>query len=190
MTERDDIRLIALVGMPGAGKTEAVEYLVNKGWPNIYFGGIMYDEMRKAGIQITAESQQIFREQLRAREGKDFIAKRAIERINNLLDAGQRNIVLDGIYSWSEYKLLKSEFHKALEVVAIVAPRKVRYHRLANRPERPFTADEAMKRDYTEIENIEKGGPIAIADHYIINDETIDALHEKIDKILSGTFAE
>ena len=190
MTERDDIRLIAFVGMPGAGKTEAVDYLVKKGWPNIYFGGIMYDEMAKAGIEVTAESQQIFREQLREREGKDFIAKRAVERINNLLEAGQRNIVLDGVYSWSEYKMLKSELHKALEVIAIVAPRRVRHRRLANRPERPFTADEAMKRDYTEIENIEKGGPIAIADHYIINDETLDVLHEKIDSIMRGTFAE
>lgn len=45
-----------------------------------------------------------------------------------------------------------------------------------------------MKRDYTEIKNIEKGGPIAIADHYIINDETLDVLHEKIDSILRGTF--
>ena len=190
MTERDDIRLIAFVGMPGAGKTEAVDYLVKKGWPNIYFGVIMYDEMAKAGIEVTAESQQIFREQLREREGKDFIAKRAVERINNLLEAGQRNIVLDGVYSWSEYKMLKSEFHKALEVIAIVAPRRVRHRRLANRSERPFTADEAMKRDYTEIENIEKGGPIAIADHYIINDETLDVLHEKIDSIMRGTCAE
>lgn len=190
MTERDDIRLLAFVGMPGAGKTEAVEYLVQKGWPNIYFGGIMYDEMQKAGVEVTAESQQIFREQLREREGKDFIAKRALGRINNLLQAGQRNIVLDGLYSWSEYKLLKAEFHRALEVIAIVAPRRVRHRRLANRPERPFTADEALKRDFTEIENIEKGGPIAIADHYIINDETLDVLHEKIDSIMSGTFAE
>lgn len=92
----------------------------------------------EAGVEITAESQQIFREQLRQREGKEFIAKRAIERINNLLEAGQRNIVLDGLYSWSEYRLLKSEFHKMLEVVAIVAPRKVRHQRLANRPERPL----------------------------------------------------
>lgn len=190
MTERNDVRLLAFVGMPGAGKTEAVEYLVQQGWPNIYFGGIMYDEMNKAGIEITAESQQIFREQLREREGKDFIAKRAIERINNLLEAGQRNIVLDGLYSWSEYRLLKSEFHKYLEVIAIVAPRRVRHRRLAARPERPFTAEEALKRDFTEIENIEKGGPIAIADHYIINDETLGVLHAKIDSIMSGTFAE
>lgn len=189
MIERTNIRLLALVGMPGAGKTEAVEYLCSKGWPKIYFGGIMYAEMEKAGIPITPASQQIFREQLRQQKGMDFITTRAIESIDKLITAGQRNIVLDGLYSWSEYKTLKRAYHHELEVVAVVAPRRTRHHRLANRPERPFTTDEAMHRDFTEIENIEKGGPIAIADHYIINDGGLDALHQKIDDIMSGTFA-
>ncbi len=191
MTEYQNLRLLAFVGMPGAGKTEAVDYVASKGWPKIYFGGIMYGEMQKAGVEITPASQQIFREQLRAERGKDFIAQRAVEEIAKLVQAGQHTIVLDGLYSWSEFKVLKHAYHHELEVVAIVAPRHIRHHRLANRPERPFTEEEAMHRDYTEIENIEKGGPIAIADHYIINDGDIETLHKKIDDIMqSDTFAE
>lgn len=191
MIEKTNIRLLALVGMPGAGKTAAVDYIANKGWPKVYFGGIVYDEMTKAGIEITAESQQAFREQLRALKGKDYIARRAIEEIRRLITAGQHNVVLDGVYSWSEYKALKHEFHHEFEVIAIVAPRHVRHYRLANRPERPFTEDEAMHRDFTEIENIEKGGPIAIADHYVVNIGSMDDLHHKIDDIMQrGTFAE
>ena len=33
----------------------------------------------------------------------------------------------------------------------------------------------------TEIENLEKGGPIAIADYFIINDGSLEQLHQKID---------
>lgn len=190
MVSQSDIRLVGVVGMPGAGKTEAVEYVAAKGWPKVYFGGIMYDEMRKRNIDITPESQQLFREDLRSREGNDYLARRAIEEIARLSAAGQHNIVLDGLYSWSEYRALKHAYHASLEVIAIVAPRHLRHHRLANRPDRPFTEEEATMRDYTEIENIEKGGPIAIADHYIINDSGLDELHEKIDDILAGTFAE
>ena len=189
MSEPRNIKLLGIVGMPGAGKTEIVDYIVSQGWPRIYFGGIMYDEMTKAGVEITPESQQIFREQLREREGKDFIARRALEYIGNLIDAGQKNIVIDGIYSWPEYKAVKQAYRE-LELVAVVAPRRVRHHRLANRPERPFTKEEAMHRDYTEIENIEKGGPIAIADHYIVNTGSLDDLHHKIDDIMNGAFAE
>lgn len=190
MIERSDIHLVGFVGMPGAGKTEAVQYLVQKGWPKIYLGGLMYAEMEKAGVEITPESQQIFREELRAKHGNDFLAQLALTEVEHLLAAGQKNIVIDGIYSWTEFKAFKHQYHGELNIVAIVTPRRVRHHRLANRPERPFTEDEAMHRDYTEIENMEKGGPIAIADHYIINDESLDVLHKKIDDILHGTFAE
>lgn len=191
MTEQTNIRLLALVGMPGAGKTEAVDYVASKGWPKVYFGGIVYDEMKQAGVEITAESQQAFREQLRAQKGKDYIARRAIEEIRKLIAAGQHNIVLDGVYSWSEYKALKHEFHHEFEVIAVVAPKHIRHHRLANRPERPFTEEEATHRDFTEIENIEKGGPIAIADHYVVNTGSLEDLHHKIDDIMQrDTFAE
>ena len=190
MTDRSDITIVGFVGMPGAGKTEAVNYLTQKGWPKVYFGGLMYDQMTKAGVEITPESQQVFREQLRARYGKDFLAQLALAEVAHLLESGQRKIVVDGIYSWTEFKAFKHAYHSELNVIAVVAPRHLRHHRLANRPERPFTEDEAMHRDYTEIENIEKGGPVAIADHYIINDSNLDDLHQKIDDILRGTFAE
>lgn len=189
MIERANIRLIAFVGMPGAGKTEAVNYLVQQGWPRIYMGGILYDEMNKAGAEVTPESQQIFREELRAREGKDYIARIALQNIRNLLEAGQKNIVIDGVYSWTEYRTFKHEYHQ-MEAVAIVAPRSLRHRRLASRPERPFTPQQAMTRDFTEIENMEKGGPIAVADHYIINDGSLEDLHRKIDAIMEGAFAE
>ena len=71
-----------------------------------------------------------------------------------------------------------------MRVIAVVAPRNLRYHRLANRPERPFTHQEAEERDWAEIENLEKGGPIANADYFILNDGDIDRLHDQIDAVL------
>lgn len=176
-----DVKIVAFVGLAGAGKSSAVEYIASKGYPKIYFGGIIYQAMREAGIEVTPESQQVFREEIRAREGKDFVAKRAVEQVRNLIESGQKRILLDGLYTWTEYRILKHEFPGELSVVAIVAPKRLRHRRLATRPERPFTAKEATERDWSEIENLEKGGPIAIADHFIINDGNLDELHEKID---------
>jgi dephospho-CoA kinase len=56
---------------------------------------------------------------------------------------------------------------------------------MANRPVRPLTSEQVDQRDWAEIENIEKGGPIAIADHYIINDGTVEKLHEQLDNELN-----
>jgi dephospho-CoA kinase len=44
-----------------------------------------------------------------------------------------------------------------------------------------MTAQQARERDWAEIENLEKGGPIAIADHTIINNKDLDWLYTQID---------
>ncbi len=170
----NDTKILAIVGMSGSGKSTAVEYLTARNIPKIYFGGIIYKTMAEAGIEeITPENQREFREMIRAKEGNDFVVKRAINDAKNLINAGQKRIVLDGVYSWTEYKILRKEFPTEMTVVAIVAPKALRRKRLAERPERPFNAQEAAERDQTEIENLEKGGPIAIADYYIYNDKDV-----------------
>lgn len=140
--------------------------------------------MKEAGIEWTEANERQFREEIREREGKDFVVKQIIKEIHDLIDAGQRYIVADGLYTWTEYKLLKREFPGELTVVAVVAPKRLRHHRLTLRPVRPLTVEEASSRDWAEIENLEKGGPIAIADYFLNNDKNIDILEERIDTLL------
>ena len=59
---------------------------------------------------------------------------------------------------------LEEEFD--MRTIAIVCDKNLRYDRLSKRDVRPFNNEEAKKRDITEIENIEKAGPIAYADYY------------------------
>lgn len=184
MSNKENVKIIALVGLAGSGKSSVVDYLTEKNYPKIYFGGIIYKAMEEAGIPITWESQKEFREEIRAKEGKDFVVKRAVKEAQNLIDAGQKRIILDGLYSWSEYKILKHEFPGEMTVVAIVTPKHLRYQRMAKRPERPMTKQEIDERDWAEIENIEKGGPIAIADYFVHNDKDVKDLHSQIDDIL------
>jgi len=184
MEYNKEIKIVAFVGLTGAGKSVAVDYITAKGYPKVYFGGVVLDAMTEAGLEHTQENEKPFREELRKREGNDFIAKRIIDQIHNLISAGQHQIIADGLYSWTEYKTLKHEFPGELSVVAIVAPKKLRHHRLLTRPIRPLTQAESDQRDWAEIENIEKGGPIAIADHYVINDGDFDRLYKQIDSVL------
>ncbi len=184
MISENKVKIIAFVGLAGVGKSSAVDYVTDMGYPKVYFGGVVLDAMTEAGLEHTQENEKPFREALRQKEGKDFVAKRIIGQIHNLINAGQHRIVADGLYTWTEYKVLKHEFPGELTVVAIVSPKKLRHHRLLTRPVRPLTLAEADLRDWAEIENLEKGGPIAIADHYIINDGDLEQLHHQIDKLL------
>ena len=186
MTKRDNFQILAFVGLPGAGKSTAVDYFTGKGFPKVYFGGVILNAMKDAGIEITPENEKMFRITFRERNGKEVVANQITEQINNLADAGQRRIIADGLYTWTEYKVLKKAFPGNLKVAAVVAPRQLRYRRLAQRPIRPFTASESYARDTHEIENLEKGGPIAIADYYINNGAGIESFHDQIDLLLEN----
>ncbi len=182
----ENIKILAIVGMSGSGKSVAVDYLTEKGYPKVYFGGMIYKEMEKRGIERTedGESEKKFREEIREKEGKDWVVKQAIAETKDLISAGQKHIILDGVYSWTEYKTLKHEFPKALTFIAIVVDKKLRYDRVADRPGRAFDAAAIRERDRSEIENLEKGGPIAAADYYILNNGTVPELHERLNQIL------
>lgn len=187
MKHHEHVKIIAFVGLTGSGKSTAVDYLTEKGVPKVYFGGIVLDEVARRGFELTQENEQPIREELREKEGKDFVVKRIITQIHDLIAAGQHRIVADGLYTWTEYKALKHEFAGALTVVATVTPKHVRKQRMANRPHRPLTPEQVDQRDWAEIENIEKGGPIAIADYYVMNDKDTDHLHTQIDDVLAHT---
>lgn len=184
--DNKDVKIVAVVGMSGSGKSTAIEYLTERGIPKVYFGGVIYKAMEEAGIPRTedGESEKKFREEIRQKEGKDFVVKRVIESTKKLIEAGQKRIVLDGLYSWTEYKILRKEWPTEMTVVAITVPKALRRKRLAERPERPFDAQASAERDRSEIENLEKGGPIAIADYYVDNSGTIPEFHERFAKLM------
>ena len=182
----ENVKILAIVGMSGSGKSVAVDYLTDKGYPKVYFGGMIYKEMEKRGIERTVdgESEKNFREMIRETEGKDWVVRQVIAETKDLISAGQKRIILDGVYSWTEYKTLKHEFPTCLTFIAVVVDKKLRYDRVAKRPERPFDGTAIRERDRSEIENLEKGGPIVAADYYILNNGTKDDVKTRLDEIL------
>lgn len=184
MTQKQHSRTLALVGMAGAGKTLCAEYLESRGYFQFRFGGIIEGEVRRRGWAVNPENERIVREEFREQDGMDAIAKRALPHLKSA-SAERDCIIIDGLYSFSEYKTLRSELGEDMIVVAITAPRGLRYERLAKRGHRPLTPQEAQARDWQEIEKLEKGGPIAIADYTLINDTSSEDLLAKLDALLN-----
>lgn len=179
--------ILFLVGMPGAGKSTCVDHLTAKNIPSVYFGGIVVEEATKRNGGVTnPEIEKIVREEFRAKDGMGAIAKRIIPVIDKLLTTNNR-VVADGLYSWTEYKMIKEHYGDQALIVAITAPRHIRHQRLAHRPIRPLNAQEVTNREYAEIENIEKGGPIANADYTINNDNDPLLMLNQLDHILHNT---
>ena len=178
-------KLITLVGMPGAGKSTCVEYLEARNVPSVYFGGITIDEVKARGQEVNEANEKQAREDIRKNEGKDAYAKRILKKVHTYEQQGHSFVVVDGLYSWTEYKRFKEDYGEDAVIIAISAKRKLRHERLADRPVRPLSDKEVTSREYAEIENLEKGGPIANADYTMLNNTTKEELLTQFKTILN-----
>lgn len=173
-------KIVAIVGMCGSGKSIASKYFEDLGYKNVYFGGVTMEKLKEAGLEVTPENEKMMREKLRRELGMGAYAKVLLPRILELFK--DYDVVLDGLYSWSELKILEEEFD--MRTIAIVCDKNLRYDRLSKRDVRPFNNEEAKKRDITEIENIEKAGPIAYADYFIYNNGSMEEYYKRLDEII------
>jgi len=175
--------IISIVGLPGSGKSEVINYLQKKfSWPKVYFGDVTFDEMKRLGLEINEANERKTREGLREKFGELHYAKESIKKIDDIKK--DTNILVESLYSWGEYKLFKEKFRDNLIIMAVYASPRVRYARLKNRPVRPLTEQESQSRDYAQIENIDQAGPIAMADYTIINEKTMGELQKQIEGII------
>ena len=70
-------------------------------------------------------------------------------------------------------------------MLAVSSSPATRYARLGSRGERPLTPEEAASRDRAEIENLNKGGPISVADYTLVNEGSLKEMVRQLDEFLS-----
>lgn len=172
-------KIIAIVGMPGAGKSLVAEFFKKKNIPILRFGDQTDIGLKELGKPLTEANERWYRESLRQELGMAAMAIKIEPRIKKAL-ATNSFIALDGLYSWEEYIFLKKVFPEIF-LLCIYAPPHLRYKRLGNRKVRPLTPDEARSRDIAELENLNKGGPIAIANYLIKNETTEEELVKELE---------
>ncbi|MBI2288010.1 MAG: AAA family ATPase [Chloroflexi bacterium] len=177
------MKVVAIVGMAGAGKSEIARLFQQNGFTKIRFGDITDQEIKKRGLELNEASERYIRELLRKEQGMAAYAKLNLPVIDSARK--KSDVVIDGLYSWEEYTFLKSHYGEDFYIVAIWSSPRTRYTRLTSRPERRLTPEEAAGRDRTEIEHINKGGPIAMADFTITNESSLDDLETEVIKIIT-----
>ncbi len=177
------MKVVSIVGMTGGGKSEVAKIFEENGFIRIRFGDITDEEIRKRGLELNEENERYIRELLRKECGMSAYAILNLSRID--LARKQSAVVIDGLYSWEEYTFLKTHYGEDFYVVAVWASPKTRYARLTDRSNRRLTLEEATNRDRAEVENINKGGPIAMADFTIINESSLRELKKEVKRVIS-----
>lgn len=175
-------KIIAVVGMCGSGKSEAVKFFVENGYKRVYFGEVVMNEMKRLGLEVNEANERATRENLRKEFGMGAMAVKSLPVIEEFMK--QSNVVIESLYSWEEFKILKNKFGDAFKLITIYTTKELRYERLLKRPFRPLTNEESKSRDISEIEKLDKGGPIAYTDYLIMNDGTLDEMNAELKKYI------
>ncbi|HPS66004.1 MAG TPA: AAA family ATPase [Ignavibacteria bacterium] len=175
-------KIIAVIGMCGSGKSEAVKIFLNRGYRKVYFGDVVMDELKRNLLEVNEQNERMIREKLRVEHGMGAMAVKSLDKINEYYEKG--NVVIESLYSWEEYKIIKKEYPDTFKLLTIYTTKDIRYARLISRPVRPLSEAEASSRDISEIEKLDKGGPIAFTDYLIVNDGTLDELEKKLSEYL------
>lgn len=180
-------KIVAIVGMPGSGKSEVTKYLEKKGFIKVYFGDATFDEIKRRGLETNSETEKMIREGLRKKYGMGAFAILNMPRIKKAYEKG--DVVIESMYSWDEYKKVKEKYGNRFKVIAVCAQKNMRHERTASRKQqmqsgvRKFTKEQVAQRDVDQIENTATGGPIAIADYTIINEGTLEELYKNLDVV-------
>ncbi len=179
--KRKERSIVAIVGLPGAGKTEAAKFFAQKGLPVISFGKVITDYVDQQGLKHTEEVHKFARESFREKYGPGALAVLNEEKIKQALD---RNMIIaiDGMRSWEEYLYLKEKFPNVrIYILALYADKDIRYKRIASRHERSQLFGE--ERDLNELKGTNMGPTIAFADFLVKNNFTKEELFEKLEQV-------
>jgi len=172
--------VIAISGMPGAGKSMASEAAKRLGLEVLVLGDVIREETKRRGLEPSPENVGSVMLQVRKDEGPAAVAKRLLPKVE-----ASKSLVLivEGIRSEDEVRELKSKFD--VITVGIHASPKTRFQRLLarGRSDDPKTWDTFYERDGREL-NVGLCRVIALADILLLNEGTIDELQSSFDVAL------
>ena len=176
--------IIGIAGTLGAGKGTVVECLKSKGFTHYSDSGVLREILQADGLEETREHMTVLADKLRS-ENPASPQHVLFQKYESEQPA---KAILESIHSVGEAEFLKN---KNVIILGVDADLETRYRRISGRG--------TSKDDVTfeEFKNIaiheEEGGGqhnirsvLEMADHTIINDTTIEALHVQVDEWLQS----
>jgi dephospho-CoA kinase len=174
-------KIIAVVGMPGAGKAIVSKVASSHGIPVLVCGDVVREETNRRGLPPTPENTGKVMLAIRQEEGTAVVAMRLIPKIAS---SAAPMLVVEGVRSMAEVEALRK--NHTVVVVAVHASPKTRYERLLARArsDDPKSWEEFADRDTREL-GVGIGDAIALADEMLINEASFEDMSATSEAVLS-----
>ena len=185
------MKIIGITGTLASGKTSVKDFFLSR-FPSSYFislSDIIKEELLKEGKELKRENFIEKGNELRKRYGSQILVEVATltlpKNTNNLI------VIIDGVRNPGEVEYLKKKFGKNFVLIAVDAPKELRFKRLL---ERKKEGDPQTFEEFNEIDETDNGKNqpeygqrvgecLKLADYLIINDGSLDELNKKLEKI-------
>ncbi len=175
--------VVAVAGMPGAGKAAVKIAAETKGYSVVVMGDEIREETRRRGLQPNPENIGKIMLKLREEEGPGAVAKRCIPKIK---DAESDIVFVDGIRSLKEVDEFKRHL-RDLVIIAVHSSPETRFLRLSKRKrsDDPQGWEVFLQRDVREL-SVGQGDVIAVADYMIVNEGTYDEFKAHVEQVVEA----
>jgi dCMP deaminase len=182
--------ILGIAGLYASGKGEAVGFLAARSFAALSLSDVIREELARRGESETRERMIALGNALRAGEGPGALAKRLLPRL-----ARDRNHVIDSIRHPAEVEVLRGAAPR-FRLIWIEAPESVRLARLRERARvgDPTSLEELRRLEGRELGSADPAAQQllavkALADDVIVNDGTLEALHEQLHRLLRSNLA-
>src|SRR5580765_3373179 len=177
----NNVLIVGLTGMPGAGKSTLAKLLIKKGMPVVIMGDAVREAAKRANLEMTDANLGNLMIRLRKEKGSGAIAYLVLDRIRSIIVSSPNvnAIIVDGIRNIEEMKVLGSL--GAVKLLAIHGSSLVRFKHVKARArsDAPDKEDDFSERDRREL-TVGISEAIALADESVSNNTlTIDQLGQQ-----------
>ena len=174
-------KVIAIVGMPGAGKGLVSEAARSRGIPVLVCGDVIREETERQGLPLTPENMGSVMLAIRREEGPGVVAEKLMPKIAS---SKSQVVIVEGVRSMAEVDALRRDH--AVAIVGVHASPRTRYERLRSRgrSDDPKSWEEFAERDSRELA-VGIGNVIALAEEMLVNEASIDDLKVASELVIS-----
>lgn len=173
------MKVIAICGLPGSGKTTAIEAIEDLGII-VTMGDVVREEVKNRNLEPSGNNIGKIAKELREKNGPAIIAEKCVELIKR---KNEKIIFIDGVRSISEVTVFRKYW--TFPIIAIIVDEEKRFKHLfeRNRSDDPKTLEDLKERDKREIEfGLDK--VLEIAEYRIYNNSSIEDLKKITRKIV------
>lgn len=124
------MKMIAFVGMPASGKSEAARIAAGMSIPVVNMGDVIRREVLRRGLEPNDSNTGMVATDLRKCEGMDTVAKHCISQIR---EKDSELVVVDGVRGIAEVECFRREFGKDFILISIYVPIEIRFSRVQKR---------------------------------------------------------